>query len=606
MANLFQLPIAYLDESKKELVAQPILTDLELQVVPDKKSLYEKVFLVDDLAVFAHHSLPLWQKYYTADRAFLVDSQQLLKNHQLSSGEENQYELEASMATVWQDILNERNFADKYHYIEYKYLEKFNSNAKFMQIFSLYNMTSPVFSLMLPLFFLIMPFFILKMQGIPITVEKFVEILKYLFKRHQIGQIFNVANGGYDKIIYAVVSLIFYVMQVYQNIMSCRKFYDNMKTIHHQLITSRTFIEQVLQQMSAYQNCSANLKTYEPFLKEMLAQKTVLEEMQDNLAPITPHCLSVKKCGEIGYVMKTFYDLNKNESYKKALEYAFGFTGYVQNLSGLKAHLVKGNVAACTLLKKDLKKNGKAGKDGKEDKKKKKKKDLKTTHFVGAYFPALVDQKPVKNSYSLEKHGLITGPNAAGKTTLLKTTLMNILLTQQTGYGFYKSAALLPYDVIHCYINIPDTSARDSLFQAEARRCKDILTAITLTASKKRHFCIFDELYSGTNPYEAIGSAYAFLQYLNKHDNATFMITTHYLALCQKLDKEEKMQNYLMEVLPVASTNVLVDDFKYTYRLLPGISNVKGGIKVLQDLEYPAEIIANTRNTIKELFVWIN
>jgi DNA mismatch repair ATPase MutS len=70
------------------------------------------------------------------------------------------------------------------------------------------------------------------------------------------------------------------------------------------------------------------------------------------------------------------------------------------------------------------------------------------------------------------------------------------------------------------------------------------------------------------------------------------------------LDKEEKMQNYMMEVLPkAASKDAVTDDFKYTYRLLPGISNVKGGIKVLQDLEYPAEIIANTRNTIKELFV---
>ena len=89
------------------------------------------------------------------------------------------------------------------------------------------------------------------------------------------------------------------------------------------------------------------------------------------------------------------------------------------------------------------------------------------------YFP-ITEKKPVKNTYNLDKHMIITGPNAAGKTTLLKTTLFNIILSQQIGYGCYKSASLVLFNNIHCYINIPDTSGRDSLFQAEARRCKDI------------------------------------------------------------------------------------------------------------------------------------
>jgi DNA mismatch repair ATPase MutS len=218
----------------------------------------------------------------------------------------------------------------------------------------------------------------------------------------------------------------------------------------------------------------------------------------------------------------------------------------------------------------------------------------KTTKFKNAYFPALIESIPVKNSYNLNKQILITGPNAAGKTTLLKTTLFNILFSQQTGFGCYDSATITPYDKIHCYINIPDTSGRDSLFQAEARRCKNILDAIEQT-NTSRHFCVFDELYSGTNPYEAIGSATSYLKYLNKYNNVTYMITTHFIDLCNRLESDEKVINCCMKI------NIKGDNFVYTYKLDNGISNIKGGVKVLKDLEYPDEIIVSTNTIINTL-----
>jgi len=229
------------------------------------------------------------------------------------------------------------------------------------------------------------------------------------------------------------------------------------------------------------------------------------------------------------------------------------------------------------------------------------------TKFTKAYFPSLVHSNPIKNSYTLDKHILLTGPNAAGKTTLLKTTLFNIILSQQMGCGFYKSASIEPYDSIHCYINIPDTSARDSLFQAEARRCKDILTHIESSRPTHRHFCVFDELYSGTNPYEAIGSAFSFLKYLNKHDNVTFMLTTHYLDLCKRLDVDDNITNFHMEIEQQSDKESSYDgkniNFNYTYKMVSGISTIKGGIKVLIDLNYPQEIIDNTHMIIKELVI---
>jgi DNA mismatch repair ATPase MutS len=324
----------------------------------------------------------------------------------------------------------------------------------------------------------------------------------------------------------------------------------------------------------------------------MNQHRGVYEYMFNEFNQVSPNKLSIKKIGQIGHVMKCFYKLYKNPEFLISLNYSFGLNGYIDNLNGIRKNISLKHINVCKF------KN-------------------KPTKFVDAYFPTLVNNNPVKNSYSLNKHLLITGPNAAGKTTLLKTTIFNIILSQQIGFGFYKKATLMPYDMIHCYINIPDTSARDSLFQAEAKRCKDILEKIGLNEigpneigpneigpneidpneidPNARHFCVFDELYSGTNPYEAISSAYAFLKYLHKNDNVNFVLTTHFLELCRRLEKEKRMNNYHMKI------ETHENDFKYTYKMEKGISNVKGGIKVLKDLEYPIEIINTTIDTLKEL-----
>ena len=137
--------------------------------------------------------------------------------------------------------------------------------------------------------------------------------------------------------------------------------------------------------------------------------------------------------------------------------------------------------------------------------------DKLTFNLKNMYHPSI--KNPIKNSINMKKNIIITGPNAAGKTTTIKATIINLLLTQQLGLGFFDKCHTSTFDYIHCYLNIPDSCSRDSLFQAEARRCKDILDCI-IKYPKKKHFCIFDELYSGTNPYEAISSAYSYLNYI--------------------------------------------------------------------------------------------
>jgi len=573
--NIFQLPIEFL-ERKTELEKHTI-NDLELLPEDPKESLYKYLFKPNTL--FGEKSMDLWSKYYTSDKTFLKDSQKLIKQKTISNS--ISATTQEDVANIWNDIKGETGFNEKYGYIEWERLCMLNNSSKFLQCLSIYNMTAPVFSLMLPVFFLIVPLFILKVRGMPITIEKYIELLKIVFKKHQLGKIFDLSNASFEKIVYIIGSFIFYVIQIYQNIMTCNRFYHNMKKIHTQIFTMRDYIENTIKTMNTLKSQCQGLKSYEPFIENMNHHENVCKVILKDFKKVIPNGFSIKKFYQIGHTMKCFYQLYSHKQFHETLEYTFGFNGYIDNLNGIRDNISMKNIGLCNFKKSTLK-------------------------FKNAYFPSLVDNKPVKNSYKLDKNLIITGPNAAGKTTLLKTTIFNIILSQQIGFGFYKTATIDPYDMIHCYINIPDTSARDSLFQAEANRCKTILNEIDsneidsnndsrFSNNKIRHFCVFDELYSGTNPYEAISSAYAYLKYLHKYDNVNFVLTTHFLDLCRRLDKEKKIHNYHMKI------ETTDDAFKYTYKMEKGMSYIKGGVKVLRDLEYPDEIINMTTETLKEL-----
>jgi DNA mismatch repair ATPase MutS len=138
-------------------------------------------------------------------------------------------------------------------------------------------------------------------------------------------------------------------------------------------------------------------------------------------------------------------------------------------------------------------------------------------------------------------------------------------------------------------LNIPDTSGRDSLFQAEARRCKEIIDIIDSNKGKgDTHYCSFDELYSGTNPDEAVTSATAFMEYITKNKNVSCILTTHFIKVCKNLEKRANIKNCHMV------TKKENNKITYKYLLREGISEVKGGINVLYDMNYPKEIIENT------------
>jgi DNA mismatch repair ATPase MutS len=122
------------------------------------------------------------------------------------------------------------------------------------------------------------------------------------------------------------------------------------------------------------------------------------------------------------------------------------------------------------------------------------------------------------------------------------------------------------------------------------------LDIIKDSSDDSRHFCIFDELYSGTNPVEATKSAHAFLHYLSNFSDVDYVLTTHYTSICEKLDKVKTIQNYKMDVLEYLEDETQKHKIKYTYKIKKGISDVQGAIRILEEMDYPIEIIEGVKN----------
>jgi DNA mismatch repair ATPase MutS len=443
---------------------------------------------------------------------------------------------------------------------------------------SLYNLSAPVLSFFVPIIILIIPFFIVKMKGLDLSLGEYIEVLKVLAANHAIGRIFTHFNKvPMDQKIYIVVSAIFYVISIYQNFVTCYKFNDNMKNIHSYLTHCKEYLEKTIESINNHVEYSEKLKSYEKFNESLKKNRDILSEYLDKITKITPYGFSIQKINEIGYVLRCFYELYDDERYNSAFLFSFGFNGYIDNIESLigKINAKQINFAAFTAFEKG---------GAKKEKIKKKQKNI----FKKSYYAALINGDPVRNDVKLDKNIVITGPNASGKTTILKSTLINVVFSQQFGCGFYESAQLAPYKYIHSYLNIPDTSGRDSLFQAEARRCKEIIDIIQKNPDEN-HLCSFDELYSGTNPDEAVISSLAFMEYLVKFKKVNCLLTTHFIKVCKKLQKNKKIVNYCMETIKTET------DFKYTYSMKLGISEVRGGLKVLTDMNYPKEILENSQ-----------
>ena len=211
----FKLPICYHEEYKE--TPGIVCKDLELKQYSEnpENCLYDHVF--NPKTIFGKEMLQQWSKYYTTNVKFLKESQKLIKSYTPIKGDALAPDKCKEVFNTWKEIKNDLDFKEKYQYIEWKHLEFLNKSPMFLEMLSLYTLTSPVLSLLSPVLLLIVPFFILKINNQNISVNTYFSHLIRLFKTIPIGRIFDLHNLSWEKRIYSIISIIFYFVQVYQN-----------------------------------------------------------------------------------------------------------------------------------------------------------------------------------------------------------------------------------------------------------------------------------------------------------------------------------------------------------------------------------------------------
>ena len=252
--DYFQLPISY--NSNKVKLNDTIITDLELIKIINESNSTEHIDSIDNKcskpecnhdneskmnieqncdgsmfnyafnpqSVFGKKVLEQFPKYYTTDKEFLKDTQILLKTYTNNNLNKPDY---SNILSIWNELKLDKSFIEKYQYIDIDYFKYLNNSDHFLQIMSMYNLSSPVFSILVPVFLLIIPFFIIQIRVLQITVNEYIAVLKQIAANHAIGKLFtNFNQVDNQQKIYLLISAGFYLFSIYQNILTCLKFHN--------------------------------------------------------------------------------------------------------------------------------------------------------------------------------------------------------------------------------------------------------------------------------------------------------------------------------------------------------------------------------------------
>lgn len=569
-----KLPIEY-NDSKKTL-DNKVVENIEF--VKQNEILYGKTTL-------GTHAKAL-STLYTTDTEFLKCSQQFLKNFEpevkdLNIDIHSSQEFADTFYKQWKSQMLNPNIRDTYYYLEWDHVDFLNYNPKFMLFLGLYQLSSPITTLLTPFILFIVPFFILKYgTSTPITAKTYIQALSKYSGKNPLGRCITLLTSqdcDINQTISGISMLVIFLTTVYQSILMCYRFYQNMHKMKHYIQNTRKLFTQSLKYIELLNEIITkyDLKHgYDIFFDELQLRKCIYQKELDDISSIKDSTFGILNILQIGTYMSTFYHYRNNDTTQKLFQYAFELHELVFHYFNISKKIQTKMIEPCSFHS--------------------------STKMIKSYHPSLIQERNdihntiVKNDVSLHKNMVVTGPNASGKTTLIKNVLLNSILSQQIGHGCYDSTSRVKiYDNFFSYLNIPDTCERDSLFQAEARRCLEIIKSIeSISNEKKSSLMIFDELYSGTNPSEASISAIAFIQHIMKY-KVSFLITTHYYDICKTtlLDKT-KLQNVHMET---HKHNTY--DLEYTYKLEKGPCYTHGGFVILKDMNYPQEII----NSIHEI-----
>lgn len=202
------------------------------------------------------------------------------------------------------------------------------------------------------------------------------------------------------------------------------------------------------------------------------------------------------------------------------------------------------------------------------------------------YHPLL--SEPIPNSITEEKSVLITGSNASGKSTFIKTLAINAILAQTIDTSVSRSYRA-SYFIIYSSMALRDNIFnKESYYIVEIKSLKRILDSI---GSDVPVLCFIDEVLRGTNTLERVAASSRILSYL-AGKNALVLAATHDIELTHILDSQ--YSNYHFQ------ERIAADEIIFDYKLFPGKAVSKNAIKLLNMMRFPREVTANAELAAEE------
>ncbi len=215
--------------------------------------------------------------------------------------------------------------------------------------------------------------------------------------------------------------------------------------------------------------------------------------------------------------------------------------------------------------------------------------------------PVIEQQLPmgeqyIANDVLLDNSGqqiiIITGPNMAGKSALLRQTALIVLMAQMGSFVPAESAVIGVVDKVFTRVGASDNiSMGESTFMVEMNEAASILNNLS-----ERSLVLFDELGRGTSTYDGISIAWAIVEYIHEHPgHAKTLFATHYHELNEMEQTFQRIRNYNVSVREVNGKVV------FLRKLVRGGSEHSFGIHVAKLAGMPPSIIDRANHILSDL-----
>lgn len=201
----------------------------------------------------------------------------------------------------------------------------------------------------------------------------------------------------------------------------------------------------------------------------------------------------------------------------------------------------------------------------------------------GLYHPLI--ENPVRNDIHSESSVLITGSNASGKSTFLKTVAINGIFAQtiHTCLAEYYTGAM--FRVISSMSLRDDVQGGESYYMVEIRALKRIIDMISEEAAPV--LCFVDEVLRGTNTVERIAASTQILKHISV-SNCMCFAATHDIELTYLLEKAYNNYHF--------SEEIQENDISFTYKIMNGRAQTRNAIKLLGIMGFSSDIIDEAEN----------